>query len=203
MEEKALEYATKKIAKNNGDARAVIDLFNKALLECKRSLSVEELDRMKVDTPVLKVVHVIKALRNIGIGSHVEIIQSLPQKVQTVLCVASALHQVSNGWKDISLSDLKRYCIEATNRGIIDDEMQSESFKGMVEQLEDAGLFCTGGVDEFTSRDQDCEFMDKSIRLGVQLEDVECAIEKSLLQNPIYQNIVGNIRKKGIDQNFS
>lgn len=203
VEEKALEYATKKIAKNNGDARAVIDLFNKALLECKRSLSVEELDRMKVDTPVLKVVHVIKALRNIGIGSHVEIIQSLPQKVQTVLCVASALHQVSNGWKDISLSDLKRYCIEATNRGIIDDEMQSESFKGMVEQLEDAGLFCTGGVDEFTSRDQDCEFMDKSIRLGVQLEDVECAIEKSLLQNPIYQNIVGNIRKKGIDQNFS
>ena len=203
VEEKALEYVAKKIAKNNGDARAAIDVFSKALIVCKKSLSDEELACKKVDTPVLKLVHVLQALRNSGFKSHVEIIKGLPQKVQTVLCVASALHQVSNAWKDIRLSDLKQYCIEATNRGIIDEEMQSESFLSMVEQLEDAGLFCTGGVDEFTSRDQYCDYMEKTIRVGAQLEDVECAIEKSLLQNPIYQNIVDNVRKKSIDKNFS
>lgn len=203
VEEKALEYVTKKIAKNNGDARVVIDTFSKAFVVCKESLSSEELACTKVDTPVLKVAHILKVLPTVGIGSHVEIIKGLPQKVQTVLCVASALHQISDSWRDIPLSDLKTYCMEATDRGLIDEEMQSESFQDMVGQLEDAGLICTGGMDEITSGDQYYDFMDKSIRVGAQLEDVECAIEKSLLQNPIYQKIVDNVKRKGIAQNFS
>ena len=104
----ALDYAAAKIASYNGDARTMIGIISKALELCKKSLSVEEL-ASTVDKPVVKVMNMVKVLNTVGISSHVEIIKSLPSKVQTVLCVASALNQVNNTWKEICLYDLKKY----------------------------------------------------------------------------------------------
>lgn len=200
IEEKAIEYATKKISKSNGDARAVLDLFSKALQKCKMGLSQEMMNSTNVEEPVLKMVHVLQALRNAGVNlSIVDLIKSLPQKVKTLLCVASAINQVSDSWKDIPLAKLKSYCHRAVQHGLMDD-LSLESFTGMVQRLEDDGLFCTGQVDEFAfSSHYDVDFMERTIRVGAQLEDVECAIEETLLQNNFYKGIVENIKKMGIE----
>ncbi len=195
VEEKAIQYATKKISKNNGDARAVLDLFSKALNKCKLSLSKEQLESNDIQAPVLNMFHVLQALKNAGVNlTHVELIHTLPQKVKTVLCVASAINQVSDSWKDIPLSVLKRFCYEAVSKGIMDD-LSSESFQGFVQQLEDSGLFCTGQIDELSCSNQYVFFNDRTIRIGAQLEDVECAVEETLLQNSFYRGIVEKIKQ--------
>lgn len=195
VEEKAIEYATKKISKNNGDARAVLDLFSKALNKCKLSLSKEQLESNDVQAPVLKMIHVLQALKNAGVNlNHVELIPTLPQKVKTVLCVASAINQVSDSWKEIPLALLKRFCFDAVGKGIMDD-LSFETFKGLVQHLEDTGLFCTGQIDELSCSNQYGEFMDRTIRVGAQLEDVECAVEETLLQNSFYRGIVEKVKK--------
>ena len=190
----ALDYAAAKIASYNGDARTMIGIISKALELCKKSLSVEEL-ASTVDKPVVKVMNMVKVLNTVGISSHVEIIKSLPSKVQTVLCVASALNQVNDTWKEICLHDLKKLCMRATKNGIIDEDMQSESFQGMVEQLEDAGLFASGELDGYYTTSYD-NFMDRTIRVGAQLEDVKAAVNKSLLQISMYQEIFDRVRRE-------
>jgi Cdc6-like AAA superfamily ATPase len=183
-EDKAVIYAAKKVAAINGDARRILDLVSDALKQSKSFQSKEMLSSKNVDRPVLKMVHVMMAVKNDkGIVSYVDRINCLPPKAKAVLCVASAIHRQRKTWKNIKLSKLRDICMEVTNRGLIDEEMNTERFRELVETLEDAGLFASGGVDEFTSRDDGCDnFSGRTIRVGASLDDVEVALNQSLLK---------------------
>lgn len=193
----AIQYASKKVAKQSGDVRKLLELFTNSFMECKGSLSRDQLISTVVDKPIVAPKHVVKAVKNSGLKSQADIIKSLPQKQKTVLCIASALNQVSDAWRDIPLSTLRDYSIEAAEHGVMDG-LTTEVFNEIILALEDSGLLCTGGVQEFNSS---CEYDDpanKMIRVGAQLEEVEFAIQETLMENSFYKRLVEHVRQTDI-----
>jgi Cdc6-like AAA superfamily ATPase len=194
VDEKAITFASRKIAKNKGDAREALQIMSDAISNAVKSIAPESLSKETDDSScVVKISHVMKAIKGNDKSSLVKTIAELPQNAKIVLCVATALGQVGSRWEILSLSQLKKYCDEAYGNDLI-KAWSLEHFNNILEQLRDADL-----ISSYETEDEFSE--DRCIKVGVQLEDVELAIEDTLLkENNFYSMMVEYVRKENINQ---
>ncbi len=194
LDDRAIKFVSRRVAQESGDCRLVLDLMSKAIIKCKESLKADQLSEVGVHEAFVKLPHVMRAIKDSGQMPLVDIIHALPQHAKTVLCVYTALGQAGNDWKVITVRKLKSYCAMATENQIMDG-ISSEQFISLLRQLEDAGTIKFETDDVANSYGYD-DSGDQKIRLGVQLEDVECAIEKNLLEIPFYSRLVKHCKKE-------
>jgi len=200
IDESTVRYLALKVAKMNGDARLMLQIMSLSFTNYKQEMTDSELGQREVKS-VVKLRHVMKALRDLGQVPYEAVIAALPQKAKEVLCVAITLTQVSSLWSVMTLSQLKKYCGEATRHEIM-DSLNIDSLIDIVRILEDSGLLRIGdGNSKFG--EQYIEPPLWPLRLNVQLEDVERALEKSLLQIPFYKNMVNYVREHNKDRHYN
>ena len=121
-----------------------------------------------------------------------EIIRGLPQAAKVILCIAVSLGQVWGPTAVISIATLKKYAIEATRYTMLDDASLGQ-ISNLVEMLMDFGLL--------TTDHDDCISIDVSdhntrLHLGVQLDDVESALEKTLWEESFYRSLVDYVKRE-------
>ncbi len=140
--------------------------------------------------PLVKVSHIMKALRQAMPGRHDDVIRGLPQAAKVVLCIAVTISQVWGPKAEISVATLKKFCVEASMH-VIMDELGISQVMYLVETLSDAGLLIIGNNGFFNPSESDMK-----LKLGVQLDDVETALERSLLTEPFYRRLVDFVKNK-------
>jgi len=194
VEGSVITYVSRKVARHCGDARRVLELMRSSIIKCKEDFDAKALEKCGVKESVVKLRHVMKAIRDSGMLPYAQIISSLPQSAKVVLCVAMALSQVSPGWRVIKLADLKYYCAEATRHNVM-EHISIDGLVDIVRNLEDSGVLKVGDTDDIFGN----FYADPSqwpLQLGVQLDDVECALGESLLQQPFYKSLVDYVRQQ-------
>ena len=168
----------RRIASLNGDIRKALEITSKAVSKCADLLSEDMLSRViggdDECLPLVKLPHMMRAIKEGMPMRHADIIRGLPQAAKVVLCISVSL---SKAWGRtvIGLSTLKKYCVEATHHSIM-DEVSTGIVHNLVEMLTDAGLLVAASSGQFSS-----SIYSPRIKLGVQLDDVEIALEESLL----------------------
>ena len=171
--------------------RRALKIAFEAVDKCKESLTDEELDKEVKDedfTPLVKLPHVARAIRKTeGTAmDHASIIEGLPPAAKVILCIALSLSQVWGPTAEVTVAQLRKYCKEATHHAMMDG-LNYGQIADLVQMLVDAGLLLTDG--RFNRHD-----VNFKLRIGVQLDDVEIAMEKSLLEVGFYKALVDYVR---------
>lgn len=195
VEQKALELVSRKVAATHGDARKVLEIVSNAVGHCMDSLSEAELVKevSNDDSPPVKIKHMMRAIRESNLIKYAEIIRKLPQLAKIVLCIAVAYGHVEGPNAEISLGYLRNLCQQATKYDLFED-MDSGSICSLCEQLCDTGLLRVANNDSFDSSDTTTK-----LRIDVQLDDVECALEESLLNGThgeFYSRLMEFVQKR-------
>ena len=177
MDSKALELVSRKIAATSGDARKVMEIVSNAVQRCIDSLSEEALSKEVGvdDQPPVKINHMMWAIREGNIIKHAYMIQKLPQLAKIVLCIAVAYGHVIGPKAEIRISYLKKLCTTATNHALFDSS-DIGSITSFCELLCDSGLLRVANNGQFDPNDTESKLI-----IDVQLDDVECALDESLL----------------------
>ena len=194
---KAIEFIASKVAATSGDVRAFMSLLAQSIEACRQQLSESALDAEVVGTdPIVKIPHAMMVLRSKN-TKYRDIIESLPSfEKYTLVCGVHLSRAIPPG-KALSLSILKKCSMEAFgfDEATAGDHVSLEDFKGIIERLADSGLLT---LDEGDARALSTEsisgLMAFPIKFGLQLEDVESALEETLLKEPFYQRIVARAR---------
>lgn len=141
--------------------------------------------------PLVKLPHMMRAIREGMPMRHADVICGLPQAAKVILCIAVSLSQVWGPTAEISISILKKYCVEATHHSIM-DELGLGHVMSLVEMLIDSGLLVTGNSGQFNPHDPNAK-----LKIGVQLDDVEIALEESLLkEGGFYKSLVDYVKRE-------
>lgn len=177
MDSKALELVSRKIAATTGDARKALEIVSSACQRCIDSLSEEELSKKlgKDDSPPVKIKHMMWAIREGNLVKHAEVIRRLPPMAKVLLCIAVAYSHKMGPNAEISLATLKKLCQKATEFALFDDS-DVGIVGSLCEMLHDAGLLRAANTSDFDSHDSNAKLI-----LGTQMDDVECALEESLV----------------------
>ena len=195
VDQKALQLISRRVAASNGDVRRALEITSNAVGKCMHLTSKEKLD-MEVAfdgecMPLVKLPHMMRAIKEGMPMGHANVICSLPHAAKVVLCVAVSLSQVWSPTSEISISVLKKYCVEATHHAIM-DELSLGHVMSLVEMLLDARLLMPGNSGQFNPHDPNAK-----IKIGVQLDDVEIALEQSLLkEGGFYKCLVDYVKRE-------
>ena len=192
FEAKAIEYACKRVAKNNGDARSFLDVLKRAVVKCQEKLSEEQLLETKLFA-VVKMTHILGSFQKDGKKRIAEIIKSLPSRAKIVLCVATALDQAYTNKRSISMTLLKDYTFKAVEHGLLEN-FSSDSFQNILELLEDSALI-KFDESQLMHRDRYYDTEERWISVGDQLDEINYVINESLLDNKFYKRIVDEVEK--------
>jgi Cdc6-like AAA superfamily ATPase len=199
IQEGAMRFLAKKVAAMSGDARSALRLIAKAIDFSRKSLTEDDLNKSGSHANVVKIPHVMKVIKAECNVPHAERIENLPDMARIVLCIATVLGQVSDEWKIMRMGQLREFCNEATDNNIL-DTLSIDQFKNIIDDLCDAGLLLRGeNDDDEMPNERDATFESMPIRIGVQLDEVECAMEEVLLQNDFYKRMVDFVRKSQIN----
>ena len=191
FENSALMLAGRKVAAASGDARAMLSLVSNAIRKYQETYSTaDEYIRISSSTtkPPITLKHMMMAVRETICKKHTETISHLPQAAKSVLCLAVTIGEVMGANNVISQGELKRYSAAATRNGVI-ESLSNEHFSEILDLLITQGLLLNFGeswnVDDAHTR---------QLRLGVQLDDVECALQETLLDQPFYKAMVEKLK---------
>ena len=123
---------------------------------------------------------------------HEEIIRGLSQAAKVILCIAVSLGQVWGPTAAISIATMKKYAVQATQHSMLDGYSVGH-ISNLVEMLLDSGLLqpTLAGLFYFNANDHS-----SLLHLGVQLDDVEIALEKTLLEEPFYRSLVDFVKRE-------
>jgi len=203
FEAPALELMSRRIAASSGDARRILEMAVKSIDHCSDALSEKEKKSIvvsdssfaedgttKISLPLVKITHVMKVVRE-GNPKLAETIQGQPRAAQVVLCVAVTLSHFMSAKTVITQGQLLEYCRASSRYGLLEGVCSSD-FSDIVKNLSDAGLLLLGD-DEGNSFSFDANHV--PIKIGVQLDDVECALETSLLAQPFYASVVQHVKE--------
>lgn len=150
-------------------------------------------DRDDECMPLVKLPHMMRAIPEAMPMRHNDVIAGLPQAAKVVLCIAVSLCQVWGPTAEISVSILKKYCVEANHHEIL-DELATGHILDLVEMLMDRRLLVAGNSGQFKPQDVNSKLM-----IGVQLDDVEIALEQSLLgEGGFYKSLVDYVKRECI-----
>lgn len=181
---------SRKVGQNKGDARECLRIMNDVLVATMSKLDEAALANTEDNSALVKIPDIMKILKNSGYNMF-EQIQKLPSNTKKVLCIATALSQVSEAWKVISVKTLQDYCAESHSHF---DGWSTQQFKDAIEMLEDGGMI--NKVARETDGDAGGNWY---FKLGVQLEDVNAAVEKSLLKDGMYKRMFEYVKKTDIN----
>ena len=121
--------------------------------------------------PLVKLPHMLRSIRRVMPTRRVEVIRGLPRAAKVILCILVSLAQVWGLATEISISQLKNYCVGAS------DELGGvRHIMSLIGMLVDSGLLITGNSGHFDPYDLNSKF-----KLGVQLDDVAVALEENVL----------------------
>ena len=193
VDTKALQLISKRVAASTGDARKALEItsnaVDKALDGCKEKWSNEVKDDCY---PLVKLPQMMRAIREGMPTRHEEIIRGLPQAAKVILCIAVSLGQVWGPTAAISIATLKKYALQATQHSMLDGYSVGH-ISNLVEMLLDSGLLqpTLAGCFYFNANDHS-----SLLHLGVQLDDVEIALEKTLLEEPFYRSLVDFVKRE-------
>jgi cell division control protein 6 len=192
IDPQAVVFIASKVAASCGDARKLLELTSSAVSKCQASLAPRA--KTTCDKPIVTMRHMMQAIKE-TIQKHADIIDGLPQMAKIILCVAVTLTQAGPDWNVIRLGKLKNLCSAALREEMYDEDLAIDTFFGLVQQLFDAGLLLSGHVDPMDVSMHDYSSLHSMpIRLGVQLYDVECALEQTLGEQAFYRGLLEKIR---------
>jgi len=194
VDPKALQLIAKRVAASTGDARKALEITYNAVDKSLDSFSEKwEEDVQDDDYPLVKLPQMMRAIREGMPTRHEEIIRGLPQAAKVILCIAVSLGKVWGPTAAVSIATLKRYAVQATQHAMLDDASLGQ-ITNLVEMLMDSGLLTTDhdGCFNFNANDPTSR-----LHIGVQLDDVEIALEKSLLEeSSFYRSLVDYIKRE-------
>jgi len=196
VDHKALQLISRRVAASSGDARRALEITSNAVGKCLDLLKPEELDtEVKYNDermPLVKLPHMMRAIREAMPMRHADVISGLPQAAKVILCIAVSLGQAWGPTAEISISTLKKYCVEATRHAVM-DELGPGHVITLVDMLIDSGLLVTdNNSHHFNANDAN-----PKLKIGVQLDDVEIALEESLLkEGGFYRSLVDYVKRE-------
>lgn len=161
------------------------------------SLSADERKKRKLDKPIVTMKFMLKASKE-TMTKYADTIEGLPNLAKIILCVAVSLNQVEQVSSDMTMGMLKNYVFESlSGDNMFDDDMDIDTFNGLVQQLFDAGLLLSGTAEPFdiSSQYNFTNLYSMPIRLGVHLHDVESALEETLGEQERYRRIMDRAKR--------
>ena len=187
---------SRRVAASSGDARRALEITSNAVGKCLDLLKPEELDaKMNYNDermPLVKLPHMMRAIREAMPMRHADVISGLPQAAKVVLCIAVSLGQAWGPTAEISISTLKKFCVEATRHAVM-DELGPGHVLNLVDMLIDSGLLVTDN----SSHHYNPNDANPKLKIGVQLDDVEIALEESLLnEGGFYRSLVDYVKRE-------
>jgi len=192
FDDPALEMISRKVAATSGDARRALEMAASCIAKSIETSNPEtlKLHYDKSANPTLVTIgHVMKVVRETN-HKISEAIVSLPKAAQVVLCVAVTISNFMTASTTISQGNLLRFCRGAAATGIVDD-LPIADFLDIIKNLCDAGLLRVG---EECNNELHID-KDAPLQIGVQLVDVECALEVTLLKQPYFAKLAEHVRE--------
>ena len=191
VDPKTVEFFAKRVAATSGDARKLLDLIAKAVSTCKEQLPYCRLESSEAGI-VVKMPDAMTALRESVNPKYTSLIKGLPSTRRAVLCVAVTLARRRRKESDqLTLGELRRYCMDAFAEDI---ELDADGFKDAIEALSDTGLLLLAKPDKKRFSVESASGLSLvPIRLDLQLEDVESAMESELLDTGFYRRLVRSL----------
>ena len=182
MDEKAIEFLSKKVAGASGDARKFLEILSRSIASAKEELSEATLNALH-DKPVIKVPHFMKTFKS-STMKYKDLVEASPAHEKLILCVCTHLARTI-GSRPLTLARLLWICQQVFDA--LDLTSVSE-LTSVLERLLDSGLLKW----TFTRDDK--------IRFDTQLEDVESAVEEVLLSQNFYRTIFEKLDKLNVAQ---
>jgi cell division control protein 6 len=194
VDPKALQLIAKRVAASTGDARKALEITFNAVDKALDTFAPKWDEEVQDDSyPLVKLPQMMRAIREGMPTRHEEIIRGLPQAAKVILCIAVSLGKVWGPTAAVSIATLKKYAVQATQHAMLDDASLGQ-ITNLVEMLMDSGLLTTDhdGCFNFNANDPNSR-----LHIGVQLDDVEIALEKSLLEeSSFYRSLVDYIKRE-------
>jgi Cdc6-like AAA superfamily ATPase len=187
-----IEFVASKVAATSGDARKFLDLVSRSVFTCKEKLTKSALGS-QMEKPVVKLPHAMMVIRETN-TRYKDLIESLPSYEKYTLCVGVNLSRALGSQK-LALGVLKSWCMEAFGLDPLLDSVSLEDFKGIIERLADNGLLRMTECDKGAlSAEPMGNLLRYPVRFDLQLEDVESALEETVMKEDFYKRIVDKVK---------
>jgi Cdc6-like AAA superfamily ATPase len=190
VDRKSMEFIAAKVAASSGDVRRYLELVTSAIRRCLQTLPTSKLES-SVTTPVVTIKDAMLAIRDSNL-KHKDIIEGLTTFEKVTLCAGVHLARKYNGTA-FTMKQLKELTMECYGA---DNDMELEDFKGVMERLQDNGLLLLPEEDRRRLRQGMSlpDLMHLPIKFDLQLEDVESAVEDTLMTEGFYQRLVERVK---------
>ena len=191
VDPKAVEFFAKRVAATSGDARKLLDLIAKAASKCKEQLPYYCIESSKASIVVKMPVAMTALSRESLNPKYTTLIEGHPSTRRALLCVAVTLARSRRKCNQPTLGELRRYCMDAFAEDI---EIDANGFKDAIEALSNTGLLLLAKPDKKRFSVESASGLSMvPIRLELQLEDVESAVESELLDTGFYHRLVRSL----------
>jgi Cdc6-like AAA superfamily ATPase len=190
VDQKALEFVAAKVAASSGDARQFLELVSLAIQRRLDTLSNDKLDE-ELTKPAVGIRDAMMAIRETNV-KYKDVIESLTTCEKVTLCAGVHLSRKLEG-KAVRLETVKNFTMEAFG---FDNDLSLEDFKGVVERLQDNGLLKMAEKEKRSiSAAPISTLLRYEVCFDLQLEDVESALEETLMKEDFYQRLVERVKK--------
>lgn len=190
VDKKSMEFIAAKVAASSGDARRYLELVTLSIRRCLEKMPKAKLES-KLEKPAVTIKDAMLAIRETNV-KHKDIIEGLTTFEKVTLCAGVHLARKYDGEK-FTMKLLRNLTMECYGA---DNDMELEDFKGVMERLQDNGLLLLPDEDKKRLRQgmslQD--LMHLPMKFDLQLEDVESAIEETLMKEGFYQRLVDRVK---------
>ena len=195
VDSKVIEFIASKIAATSGDARKVLEMTSKAIDKCIENMPQTRRDSNEEGT-IVKLPFAMMAIRE-SMAKYADLIKRLPLVGKSILCVATRLARHGADFKsELTLGTLENYCMDSFSDDAMLDQFSREDFMSVLGNLVDGGLLHVAECDRRRLPTPRSLAM-IPIRLGLQLEDVESAVEEELLQQDFYSSLLARLASRG------
>ena len=190
VDKKAMDFVAAKVASTTGDARRYLELITKAIIHYRNKTSNTTLSSTLIK-PVVTIRNAMMAIRQTNY-KHKDIIDGLCTVDKVTLCTGVHIARKLDG-EEVTVKDLRDIVVECFG---FEYDLDMMEFKGVLERLVDSGLLVL--PEEQKRKIQQGmyghELMRCQLCFELQLEDVESALDESVMKEPFYQKIVERVK---------
>lgn len=198
VDPKMIEFLASKVASTSGDARKIIELVSRSIQACRSKLPQNTLDS-ELTKPVVKLPHAMMVIRETN-TKYKDLVESLTSLQKSTLVVGTHLSRIL-GARPLTLGMLKKYSFQAFGFDpMLEGSYSMDDFKGIIERLVDSGLLkMAERVSNIFSTEPMGNLLQHPVRFDLQLEDVESALEETLLKEDYYKMIVARVNTINVE----
>ena len=189
VHQKAHEFIAAKVANSSGDARQYLDLVEKAIIYSRRFMNLfQRCEPLK--KPCVTIRDAMVAIRETNQKCK-ETILALTSYEKMTLCAGVHLSRKLGG-KPVRMGKLRTLVMTALG---MEADVSLEEFKGIIERLQDSGLLKLQEREKqaFTKMPM-LALLHYPVQFDLQLEDVDSALENTLMREDFYKRMVGRLQ---------